>query len=115
MNNPVAKFKSMLLEAEYTDAHKRLMNKSYWGDSGDAVLNAIRIVEEIIDEYPVNADTHFESWLDQVIKAVEEKYEHFQNHAYDPDGYGCGTLSSCIRRMYEIRTAYLEIQTEEQR
>lgn len=112
MNNPVAKFKSILLNAEYADAHKRLMDKSYWGDSGDAVLNAIRIIEEIIDEYPVDADTLFESWLDQVIKAVEEKYVHFRDHAYDPDGYGCGTLSSCIQRMYEIKQLHIENQNK---
>lgn len=110
MSNPVQKFKSFLLEPEYADANKRQMNKSYWGDSGKYVLEAIEIIERTIDAYPVDENTQFESWLQDVSTAIESRYDAFSKYAYDPDGYGCGTFSSCIRRLHAMQDSHLNIQ-----
>jgi len=101
-------FKKIILDPEREDAHKRLSNKSYWGDTGYWVVVAIGYIEGAIHRVPLTQTTNVSVWLKGVVNEITEAKERFRREEEDPDGYGSATFNGALGRVYEILDAHRE-------
>jgi hypothetical protein len=101
-------FIAIVLDPEREDAHKRLSDKSYWGDTGYWVVVAIGYIEGAIHRVPFTPTTDVSVWLEGVIEEITHAQEQFRREEEDPDGYGSATFNGALGRVYGVLEAHRE-------
>ncbi|MFZ2890965.1 hypothetical protein [Sulfuricurvum sp.] len=97
-----------VIEPANADLNKRLMDKSYWGDSGEWVDEALQEIKSILFEYPlINTKSEVVIWLNRSLVQLENARDMFREKRSDPDGYGSGTFKECIDRLRDVRKEIL--------